>query len=201
MRACLDVSPGRLGGGVALGAADLRHRLSNDIDLSFALPAEMRQVASQLQAIAARTGCAVKVVRDVGHLVRARATFGDRVVELDLVQDNVPRIVPEGRVIEGVPVESLEDLRASKLTCLLSRSEPRDLVDVMFLDRAGYRPEADLEGALTKDAGVDPAVLAWLLGQFPTRPLPTMIEPLSEAELRAYRDELCERFRQLAVPD
>ena len=42
-------------------------------------------------------------------------------------------------LVEGVQVESLLDLRANKLTCILSRSEPRDLVDLLFLDRAGCR--------------------------------------------------------------
>lgn len=127
--------------------------------------------------------------------------MGGRLIEVDLVQDDVPRIVPEGRVVEGVPVESLADLRAAKLTCVLSRSEPRDLVDLLFLERAGYPPEDDLEAALTKDAGIDPAVLAWLLGQFPTRPLPTMLLPLTEAELLLYRNELRDRFRRLALPE
>ena len=61
------------------------------------------------------------------------------------------------RRLEGIVVESLSDLRANKLTCILSRSEPRDLVDLYFLDRAGHPPERDLELALKKDAGIDPA--------------------------------------------
>ena len=102
---------------------------------------------------------------------------------------------------EGVQVESLADLRANKLTCVLSRSEPRDLVDLLFLDRAGYPPEADLTLALAKDAGVDPGVMAWLLSQFPVEPLPQMLVSLSTGELAAFREALAERLRRLAVPD
>lgn len=86
------------------------------------------------------------------------------------------------------------------LTCILSRSEPRDLVDLLFLDRAGYPPEADLALALRKDAGIDPGIIAWLLGQFPTEPLPIMLAPLAPGELVTFRDELRERFRRLALP-
>lgn len=86
-----------------------------------------------------------------------------------------------------------------KLTCLLSRSEPRDLVDLLFLNRAGYAPENDLSLALQKDAGIDPGVLGWLLGQFPCEPLPTMLVPLTPDELRAFRDELRERIRLMAI--
>ena len=101
--------------------------------------------------------------------------------------------------IEGVVIESLTDLRANKLTCILSRSEPRDLVDLYFLDRAGFPPELDLDIALRKDSGIDPGVLAWLLTQFPTRPLPVMLEPLTTEQLEKFRDALAERLRRSAT--
>ena len=102
--------------------------------------------------------------------------------------------------IEGVQLEPFEDLRANKITCILSRSEPRDLVDLLFLDRAGFAPEADLPLALQKDGSVDAGVLAWLLSEFPVEPLPMMLQPLSTAELTAFRDTLAERLRRLSVP-
>lgn len=111
-----------------------------------------------------------------------------------------PDLEPPPAPVDGVTIESLTDLRASKLTCLLSRSEPRDLVDLLFLDRAGYPPENDLALALRKDAGMDPGILAWLLRQFPVEPLPQMLVPLTVEELARFRDGLCERFRRRAVP-
>jgi len=80
------------------------------------------------------------VLRDSGPFVRARAGSGPTAIDLDLVHDSIGAIDRDAPVIEGIVVESLVDLRAAKLTCLLSRSEPRDLVDLMFLDRAGYPP-------------------------------------------------------------
>jgi len=94
----------------------------------------------------------------------------------------------------------LVDLRASKLTCILSRSEPRDLVDLLFLDRAGYPPELDLALAVRKDGGVDPGVLAWLLDEFPVSPMPSLLLPLSVEELTAFRVRLKHRLRLAAVP-
>jgi len=117
-----------------------------------------------------------------------------------VLYEPVPDLEPAPPPVDGVVVESLVDLRANKLTCIPSRSEPRDLVDLLFLDRAGYAPERDLELALRKDAGIDPGVIAWLLGQFPVDPLPVMLIPLDIAELRAFRDDLRERFRRLSVP-
>lgn len=42
--------------------------------------------------------------------------------------------------------------------------------------------------------------LVWLLRTFPTRPLPVMLEPLDEAELRSFRDALAERLKRAARP-
>ncbi len=118
---------------------------------------------------------------------------------MDIVHEALPDL-DEPDVVESVLVESLRDLRASKLTCILSRSEPRDLVDLMFLDRAGYPPELDLENAMKKDAGLDPSILAWLLKEFPVEPLPQMIDPISIDELRDFRNRLAERLKVLAQP-
>ena len=142
----------------------------------------------------------LRVVRDAGTFVRAEVVMPSRKLELDLVFESTADVEPPPPPIDGVIVESLADLRAAKLTCILSRSEPRDLVDLCFLDRAGYPPEADLALALRKDAGIDPGILAMLLDQFPTRPLPMMLEPFGEPELRAFRLELRERMRRVAVP-
>jgi Nucleotidyl transferase AbiEii toxin, Type IV TA system len=133
--------------------------------------------------------------------VRSRARLADRDLELDFVHEPVADLEKPPAQIDGIVVESLKDLRAAKLTCILSRSEPRDLVDLLFLDRAGFPPENDIALALRKDGGIDPGVLAWLLGQFPVKPLPIMLSPLSEEELLVFRDSLRERFRRLAVPE
>jgi hypothetical protein len=189
-----------LGGGAALSALHLRHRLSADIDLFCHRPEEVRLLAAALPVVAAEIGAEIELVRDAGTFVRAAVRGLERGLALDLVYDGTRDIEPPPEPIEGIVVDSLVDLRAAKITCLLSRSEPRDLVDLLFLDRAGFPPEQDMAHALRKDGGIDPGVLAWLLGQFPLRPLPEMLVPLAEADLARFRDELRERLRQLALP-
>jgi len=178
----------------------MRHRLSADADLFLHHREPHRDLVRALPGIGAEMGTPVTIVRDAGSLVRARVQLAGEPIELDVVFDPIPDVEPTPPPVEGVVVESLADLRANKLTCLLSRSEPRDLVDLLFLDRAGFPPEADLPLALRKDAGIDPGVLAWQLGQFPLDPLPFMLSPLDARELRAFRDDLRERFRALALP-
>jgi hypothetical protein len=200
VRACQTRIPCHLGGGAALAGVYLSHRTTGDIDLFVHDAEEMRALIGLLPGAAEEAGISVTLLRDVGHLVRAQlaAPDGSR-VEVDVVHEPVADIAAPPPPIEGVVVESLTDLRASKLTCILSRSEPRDLVDLYFLDQAGFPPEQDLEIASRKDTGVDPGVLAWLLAQFPTRPMPAMLEPLSSDQLEKFRDALAERLRQSTI--
>ncbi|HEV7672085.1 MAG TPA: nucleotidyl transferase AbiEii/AbiGii toxin family protein [Thermoanaerobaculia bacterium] len=201
VRSCQERVPCHLGGGAALAGAYLGHRMTGDIDLFVHDADDMRILVDSLPALVKRGGISVALLRDVGHLVRARLSEPDgRSVEVDIVHEPSVDLSDPPPPIDGVVVESLMDLRASKLTCILSRSEPRDLVDLLFLDRAGYPPEKDLGLAIRKDAGIDPGVLAWLLGQFPVNPLPEMLEPLSPKELEEFRIALAERLRRSTLP-
>jgi hypothetical protein len=174
--------------------------VTGDIDLFSHDAEEMRVLVRVLSDVAAEAKVSVTVLRDAGSLVRARMESPEVTIEVDVVHEPIPDIEAPPDPIEGVVVESLADLRANKLTCILSRSEPRDLTDLFFLDQAGYPPERDIELAIRKDAGIDPGVLAWLLSDFPTEPLPTMLLPLSPERLRRFRDELAERLRRRATP-
>jgi hypothetical protein len=194
VRQAQRIAPCHLGGGAALSGAYLSHRMTGDIDLFVHGSKENhRHLVSQLLA-SDGAEFRIALVRDAGHLVRLGLETADGSCEVDLVHEVVPDIAPEQPTIEGVVVESLEDLRANKLTCILSRSEPRDLVDLYFLDRAGFPPEKDLNLALRKDAGIDPTILAWLLSRFPLEPLPAMLEPLRVVELREFRETLAARL-------
>jgi predicted nucleotidyltransferase component of viral defense system len=201
VRAVQMHEPAHLAGGVALSGAHLAHRLSADVDLFVHDAQAHRRACTHLSDAVRAKGGTLSVVQDAGSFWRGRVSIGGLTLEFDIVHESVPDIEAPPPPIDGVIVESLSDLRAAKLTCLLSRSEPRDLVDLLFLERAGYRPEDDLALALRKDAGMDPGTLAWLLREFPVEPLPRMLEPLTVDELRAYRDELRERFRRLAVAE
>jgi hypothetical protein len=200
LRACQARVPNRLGGGAALSGAFLGHRMSNDVDLVCRHADDVRALVRELPEIARETSTRIEIVRDAGTFIRATVVTPLRSLELDAVYEGTPPI-EQGATLGGVALESFVDLRASKLTCVLSRSEPRDLVDLLFLDRAGFPPEEDVVLALHKDAGVDPGVLAWLLGQFPIAPLPLMLVPITRDEVAAFRDSLRERFRKLAVPE
>jgi hypothetical protein len=199
VRACQRTVPCHLAGGSALSGAWLSHRHSRDIDL-FVHDAEAhRDLVAAVIPMGRTLGVEVSIIRDSGGHVRGRFATGATTLELDIVHEGLADLQPP-RLIESILVESPEDLRASKVTCILSRAEPRDLVDLLFLEREGFAPEKDIELALKKDAGIDPGVLAWLLKDFPVEPLPKMIASLTVDELRAYRDDLASRFKRLSFP-
>jgi nucleotidyltransferase AbiEii toxin of type IV toxin-antitoxin system len=198
VRACQARVACSLGGGAALSGAHLGHRLSRDVDLVCRRTDDVRSLVRELPEIAAETDARIELSRDAGTFVRASVTTHGHSIELDVVYEgSLP--LEAAASLEGIVLESFADLRASKLTCILSRSEPRDLVDLLFLDRAGFHPEEDLPLALRKDGGIDPGVLAWLLGQFPLGPLPMMLLPLAPEELASFRASLRERFRTIAL--
>ncbi len=160
---------------------------------------QVRILSREIGSIGQEAKVGLSVLRDAGTFVRCGVSGLTEPLEIDFLHEPLPDLEP-ARPLEGVSVESFADLRASKITCLLSRSEPRDLVDVLFLERAGYPIEPDLPLARRKDGGIDPGVLAWLLHSFPTRPLPKMLEPLNEEELRRFRDDLAGRLKLAARP-
>ena len=90
---------------------------------------------------------------------------------------------------------------ANKLNTIASRCEVRDLVDVMILERSGFRVEDALEGALLKDGGCTPATLAWVLSQVIIPDDAAVPGGISGTELRAYVEQLIHRLRKAAFPE
>lgn len=199
VRAIQKESQCRLSGGAALSGVHLRHRLSNDLDLFCHERQAVRDVLRACGDCASRAGGEFQLLRDGGTFLRGRLFLPGEALEVDIALEPSAVLAPHD-LVEGVVVESLPDMCANKITCLLSRSEPRDLVDLYFLDRSGRHPENLLDDAAKKDAGIDPGILSYLLTQFPTAPLPAMLERLDEGSLLSFRDELSERFRLAAFP-
>ncbi len=62
-------------------------------------------------------------------------------------------------------VDPPDEILANKLCALLSRSELRDLVDILHLERRGCSLQAALELGARKDGGLTPGQLAWVLSE------------------------------------
>jgi hypothetical protein len=117
------------------------------------------------------------------------------------VLDPVAQIDPAKLVIDGIRVDTLREIAVNKLCALLGRWEPRDLVDLFFITRAGFDPLSLITEARRKDGGLTPASLAFALRTAPATHLPHgMVAEVSLAELNAFRDRLVDALLRLAEP-
>ena len=115
-------------------------------------------------------------------------------------QEDIPQVVADKPVINGVRIDPPQEILSNKLCALLSRAEIRDLVDVRALELAGFRVEDALPAATAKDRGLTPAQLAWVLGQIEIGDNFNPPGEISGRELRLYLNDLIIRLTKLSYP-
>jgi hypothetical protein len=131
-------------------------------------------------------------VRTAPTFRRFQVDSSDEVVRVDVAVDAAPMLEAPYPLPDGIRSLSLRDQRANKIVTLLGRSELRDLVDLFFLELAGWPLLDGLDDAAVKDSGLDLAWLAWAVRQIDIRILPGLLVPVDLEELRAFRDRISE---------
>ncbi len=190
-----------LTGGGALVGFYLHHRETEDLDLFTADAAVFERGYPTLADTAAALGASMVARQQAPGFHRYFVNRGEEAVIVDLVLDRVPQLHVEKPEREGIYVDPPAEILVNKLNTIASRSEIRDLVDVMMLERAGFRVEEALAGALAKDGGCTPATLAWVLSEVE---VPTQAElpgGVSGTEMQEYLAELIQRLRRAAAPE
>ncbi|HSN98862.1 MAG TPA: nucleotidyl transferase AbiEii/AbiGii toxin family protein [Candidatus Nanopelagicales bacterium] len=194
-----------LTGGAALAGFHLKHRRTADLDL-FTTPSALGEGGdldagdAGLKAAAQQIGATIENIVTSPDFRRRLVRRGSEGVMVDLVIDRAAQGHPEKQRMGEIRVDLPEEILANKLCTLLSRSEPRDLVDVYALQRAGFSLEQALPVAARKDGGLTPANLAWLLAQIEIGDdarIPGGIQP---AELRAAIADWVALLTRLAHP-
>ncbi len=165
--------------------------LENAIENGFAIA---REVALSL-------GATIEAIQTSPDFRRLLVMRHDEAVVVDLVHEYVFQLDDEKGEINGIRIDSPEEILANKLCALLSRSEIRDLVDVRALEKAGFSLEDALPVAAKKDTGLTPAQLAWVLHQIKLGDDAQPPDDLAVAELRGYLNNLTDRLKQLAFPE
>ena len=188
-----------LTGGAALVGFYFGHRETNDLDL-FTLDDAIESGFGIVKHVARKLEASVESLQTAPDFRRVLVTRGEQAIIVDLIRDYVFQIAPKKKEIDGIRIDSLEEIFANKLCALLSRSEIRDLVDVMVLEKAGFDLEDALEAAAKKDTGLSPGQLAWVLHQIELGD--DLVPPgdVRSAELKKYLDDLIERLQKLALP-
>ena len=188
-----------LTGGAALAGYYLGHRRTEDLDLFTTFDA-LDEGDATLREAARELGATIESVQTSPTFRRRLLRRQQESVIVDLVRDEAPQTdVPKRR--EGnVLLDSAEEILANKLCALLARSEVRDLVDVLFLERAGFRVEAALPLAARKDGSVTAAQLAWILSAMKVSDDARIPGGVGAAALRGFAGSLERRLAALAHP-
>lgn len=185
--------------GAALAGFYLGHRETEDLDL-FTLNDEIQRGFEILREVGAEIGAKIEPVQTSPDFRRVLVSRDSDAVVVDLVREYVYQSDANKRIINGVRVDTAEEIFANKLAALLSRNEIRDLVDIYELEKAGYGFEPALRAAEKKDTGLSPGQLAWVLSNITLTDSADLPGHVSVDELRRYLDELIIRLQQMAVP-
>lgn len=152
-----------LTGGAVLVGWVLRHRTTDDLDWFTDDEIAAQAAKAALDVAAADVGGEVETLMASPDFRRALVRRGVESVKVDLVFDRAPQLFPKV-VRDGIRMDSVEEIFVNKICALVGRSEIRDAVDLLALERHGLRVEDYIVGASSKDGGVTPATLAWLIG-------------------------------------
>lgn len=189
-----------LTGGAALAGFYLHHRETTDLDFFTHDGEAFERGVFALMAAAAHVGAEVSIKQDAPGFKRYLVTRGEDSVLVDTVWEQVPSAYPDKKEEGRVILDSPEEIMVNKLTTLVSRSEPRDIVDLMMLERSGFSIDTALPKALEKDGGCTPGTLAWVLSQVVIPDGATLPGGVSATEARAFVASLVDRFLRAAAP-
>jgi len=123
---------------------------------------EARMVLKDPSCFAAGT---IAEIRGTPHLAQFLFTPGgpqkhDLPIKIDLMLDIPVRFAPPLQVA-SVWIDSLEDLLANKLGCLIQREDVKDYLDIYYLIPAAKLSIKEImETGRRKDAGLDPLIVA-----------------------------------------
>jgi predicted nucleotidyltransferase component of viral defense system len=146
-----------LGGGTALSAFYLEHRLSDDIDLFADSPKPLEDVLSlryRIDTIAKSLKCFLTVVDESNYHCRYNLEKGDYTLRIDFACDPCKRLRPV-EIIQNIPVMSKDDIAANKIRLVSSRRDIKDFIDLYFLNKSGYSNKHIISLAKEKDSQID----------------------------------------------
>lgn len=186
-----------LTGGAALAGFYLGHRKTQDLDL-FTLENEIENGFIITRDVARNLNAEIEAIQTSPDFRRLLVRRDDGAIVVDLVREYVFQIENEKRIINGIRIDSPEEILANKLCALLSRSEIRDLVDVRELEKSGLNLEDAVRFAEKKDSGLTPAQLAWVLKQIKLGEDLTPPGDVSVIELREYLVYLIKTLTRLS---
>lgn len=191
-----------LTGGTALGVFYLQHRISYDLDLFSVNDFDWHDVDAALRDACREINADVEIIKSARYFRRYRLTRNSESELVDIVRDFNPQVDESKSSYGKINVDTIHEILLNKICTLISRCEIKDLIDLYFLDKNGFRVEDYVEEAKVKDGGLDPAMISYILARVKIDELPDyLVQNVSRKEFCDYVEHLRIYLASLAFPD
>lgn len=182
-----------LTGGTALAAFYFGHRLSKDFDLFSIEEFDAEALYRTVNLLAQETGASlgVKVKSQTYNEIYLENKEEGWVQRLDFVHEQPVRF-GEIQEIEGIRVDSLENIATNKILTIYNRLEPKDYIDLyLILQKTGLKFDELFTLAKKKDAGLFEFYFAQSLDNL------EKIGPLPEMKVEFNKEKMLAFYRKL----
>ncbi len=180
-------TPFYLTGGTALSRGYFNHRYSDDLDYFVNdYPDFLRISERQIERLEAKFIEVKVALKDKNF---CRVFVAEEKLKIEMVND-VPAHVGQkvNHPLLGI-IDSKENILANKLTAIVDRTLPKDMVDIYFLLKDGLSITKALTGAESKAAGISPLLIAKIFAEFDYAIIDNEIKwitPVSSETIRRY---------------
>lgn len=192
-----------LTGGTALSAFYFAHRDSKDFDFFSMESFDMDRISSLLRTIAVEVNAAFeeKVTTQTYKEVYISHPSG-WVQRVDLVREQ-PVHFGTIQTIDGVRVDTLENIGSNKITAMLSRLEPKDYIDLyIIVHQSAWSFEKLFELARKKDMGLSELHFSYSLENIEKITIwPKMLSPMNTDEIKSYYHTLARELIARVKPE
>lgn len=178
-------------GGTALSALYLHHRISEDLDFFTEEEGQIPMALPILQEIADRLKASFDVRRSFRTYMEIVFTRMEEILRCDFAMDAPYRL--EKKILNdelAIYTDNVLDISCNKLSALFDRADPKDFVDIYFINNEIIPFEELVEKAKKKHIGMDNYWLAISLAKVEDIALlPKMLKPVTIDELKHFFSE------------
>ena len=188
-------TPFYISGGTALSRGYYNHRYSDDLDYFVNDHTDFLRIAErQINKLGGAFNDLTVVAKDRNFV---RVFVSPERLKIEIIND-VPSHIASfvNHSILGI-IDSKENILANKLTALIDRTLPKDIVDIYFLLKDGLDIKKALVDAESKAAGIAPLLVAKILFDFDYTILDTEIkwvEPIDSLTIRGLLTKISEKI-------
>jgi hypothetical protein len=120
---------------------------------------------------------------------------------IDFVIEWVEQIDCQKNVFDQIRVDTLREIGINKICTLLGRSEIKDIIDLYFLSKNGFDIVGNINFAMRKDGGLDPATLSYIVSTIKINETPDfLLKEVSIDNINCFLTKLKDDLAELAFP-